>query len=46
VAKALWLKKFGQPAQDEKEKAKQVRFLQARGFGFDIIRKIIRGLDE
>ena len=46
MAKALWLKKFGQPAQDEKEKAKQVRFLQARGFGFDIIRKIIRGLDE
>lgn len=46
VAKALWLKKFGQPAQDEKEKAKQVRFLQARGFGFEIIRKIIRGLDE
>lgn len=46
VAKALWLKKFGQPAQDEKEKAKQVRFLQSRGFSFEIIRKIIRGLDE
>ena len=46
VAKALWLKKFGRPADDEKEKAKQVRFLQSRGFGFEIIRKIIRGLDE
>lgn len=46
VAKALWLKKFGAPAEDDKDKTRQIRYLQSRGFGFEVIRKIIRGLDE
>lgn len=44
-ARAVWQRKFPRPAQDAKERARQVRFLQARGFGFDVIRRVIDGLD-
>ncbi len=42
VAREVWKKKFGTAPQDEKEKAKQVRFLQARGFSLDVIFKVLR----
>ena len=33
----VWRKKFGVLPQNAKEKARQVRFLQSRGFSFDVI---------
>ena len=45
AAKVVWQKKFGTSPQDEKEKAKQVRFLQSRGFSLDAIFKVLR-LDD
>ena len=41
-AKQIWQRKFaGLPAQDHKEKARQIRFMLNRGFSMDIIQKII-----
>jgi regulatory protein len=45
AAREVWKKKFGAAPQDEKEKAKQVRFLQSRGFAMDAIFKVLR-LDD
>jgi regulatory protein len=45
AAREVWKKKFGTAPQDEKEKAKQVRFLQSRGFSLDVIFKVLR-LDD
>jgi len=42
AAREVWQKKFGTAPQDAKEKAKQVRFLQSRGFGFDVIFQVLR----
>jgi regulatory protein len=42
AARIVWQKKFGTAPQNEKEKAKQVRFLQSRGFGFDVIFQVLR----
>ena len=41
-ARALWEKRFGTPPEDRKERDRQVRFLASRGFGFDIISRVIR----
>ncbi len=40
-ARQVWEKKFGSAPADRKERDKQIRFLAARGFGFDIIGRII-----
>lgn len=45
-ARAVWLRKFRNPGQTREERAKQMRFLQSRGFSFDAIRAVIRGADE
>jgi regulatory protein len=42
AAREVWKKKFGTAPQDEKEKAKQARFLQSRGFSMDAIFKVLR----
>jgi regulatory protein len=42
AAREVWRKKFGAAPQDEKEKAKQVRFLQSRGFSMDAIFRVLR----
>ena len=42
AAREVWKKKFGVAPQDEKEKAKQMRFLQSRGFGLDVVFKVLR----
>ena len=42
-ALALWKRRFGKPPQTIQEKAKQIRFLQYRGFPLNIIQKIIKG---
>lgn len=39
---ALWQRRFAQPPADEREKARQVRFLQARGFALSAILKLLR----
>ena len=41
-ARALWLRKFGEPPQDQREWARQARFLQSRGFSTDIIRRLLK----
>jgi regulatory protein len=41
-AQAVWLKKFGQPAQDPRERAKQARFLLTRGFSADVVSQVLR----
>jgi regulatory protein len=53
-ARKVWCKKFGEPAQDAAHEAtqsmaqrsKQMRFLIARGFSSEIIRRVIAGADE
>ena len=40
-ARATWAKRFGTPAANALEKAKQMRFLQGRGFSFDTIRAVV-----
>jgi len=42
AAREVWVKKFGRPAQDQKERARQARFLQSRGFAMDTILKVLK----
>ena len=44
--RAIWAKKFGRPPQSADERAKQMRFLQYRGFSGEAIRRVMRGVDE
>lgn len=39
----LWRRRFGEPSQDQAQRARQIRFLTARGFDSDVIRRVIRG---
>ena len=41
-ARALWQKKFGALATTPAERARQMRFLAGRGFGADIIQRVMR----
>lgn len=41
-AREVWRKKFGQPPVDAQAAAKQIRFLSARGFGAEAIRRVIK----
>lgn len=45
-ARAAWQKRFGQPPASAAERAKQIRFLQGRGFSFDVIRRVIAGTED
>lgn len=40
-AREVWRKKFDGPAVDAAGRARQMRFLAARGFGGEVIRKVI-----
>lgn len=42
AAREVWQRKFGIQPQDSKEKAKQVRFLQSRGFSMEVIFKVMK----
>ncbi len=43
-AREVWRRRFGdQPPRDAAERAKQSRFLAARGFGGEVIRKVLAG---
>jgi len=46
AARTVWQRKFATPPQDQKEKARQVRFLESRGFSMDVIFKVMRIEDE
>ena len=41
-ARQVWQSKFGVLPEDAKARAKQMRFLQSRGFSFDVIGKVLR----
>ena len=45
-AQALWQRKFGEVAGDARERGRQARFLAARGFAADVVRRIVGGLEE
>jgi regulatory protein len=45
-AQAVWSKKYGQLPEIPAERARQARFLAARGFSGATIGKILKGLDE
>lgn len=38
----VWQRKFGALPQDASEKARQMRFLQSRGFGLEVIFQVLR----
>ncbi|MHA6887824.1 recombination regulator RecX [Ralstonia pseudosolanacearum] len=44
-AKAVWERRFGRPPADMAERAKQVRFMVARGFSRAVVSRIIQGAD-
>jgi regulatory protein len=45
-AKQVWRKKYAHPPQSREEWAKQARFLQSRGFGFEIIKRVINEQED
>lgn len=45
-AREMWLRKFGEVAANANDKNKQIRFLQSRGFGFDVIKRVIAGAEQ
>lgn len=45
-ARDVWRRKFRTPPTTREERAKQMRFLQSRGFSFDAIRAAVGGKDE
>ena len=45
-AQDLWRRRFGEPTQDLAERARQTRFLAARGFDSDVIRRVVRGPED
>jgi regulatory protein len=45
-ARAVWTKKFGSAPEDAKAWARQARFLQSRGFATDVIRRVLKDIDE
>lgn len=42
-AQELWVRRFGEVASTPQEQARQARFLIARGFAGDIVRRVVRG---
>ncbi len=44
--RSIWAKKFGRPPASAEERAKQMRFLQYRGFSSEAILQALRGVDE
>lgn len=45
-AREVWRKRFGVPPRDDAERAKQLRFLAARGFSTDVILRVVRGTSD
>lgn len=45
-AREIWRKKFDGPASDAAGRAKQMRFLAARGFGGEVIRRVVSQTED
>lgn len=45
-AREVWRRKFGQAASEPRERAKQMRFLAARGFSAEAIRRVVQGAED
>jgi regulatory protein len=45
-AREVWRRKFREPAADAAGRAKQMRFLAARGFGGEVIRRVVSGSED
>ncbi len=45
-AREVWRRKFGELAPDAHERARQMRFLAARGFAPEVIGRVVRGGDD
>lgn len=45
-AKAVWLKKYGTAPISREDWARQARFLQGRGFDFDVIKKVLASKND
>ena len=45
-AREVWSRKFGQPAADAAERARQMRFLAGRGFSSEVIRRAVQGAGD
>ncbi len=45
-AREVWRRKFRTAPRTREERARQMRFLQSRGFSFDAIRSVVTGADE
>ena len=45
-AREVWRKKFGQPPADAAERARQLRFLAARGFSGEVARRALDAADD
>lgn len=45
-AKAILQRKYREPAGSREEAAKRARFLQGRGFSYDVIRQVLKGSVE
>ncbi len=46
-AQAVWHQRFGgTPAATPQERARQMRFLAARGFAGDVVRRVVRGAED
>ena len=42
AAREVWQRKYGVLPQDAREKARQIRFLQSRGFSIDVTLKVLK----
>ena len=42
AAREVWRKKFGALPTNARDKARQIRFLQGRGFDADVIRRLLK----
>lgn len=45
-ARQVWQARFGETASDAADRARQMRFLAARGFSGDVIRRLVGGRDD
>ena len=45
-AREVWRRRFGAPPADAAERARQMRFMAARGFEGDVIRRVVQGAED
>ena len=45
AARVVWQKKFGKVPENEKKKAKQIRYIMSRGFSLEVAFKVLRETD-